>query len=188
MTGKLSASDFQNPAIRLSGKMADESYEIFREQLGKAPTEGLVVVEVSTPGGNPEVARMIGEDIRFASQVTPKRRFVFLGKTFVYSAGATLMSYFLRENRYFTRDTWLMVHERQQDKKIPLNGPLTSCRAVLEQALHEVESSIRIQDEGFSSLVRGSCVSLEEIREKARSAWYLDAEETLRRGLIAALV
>jgi len=61
------------------------------------PTTGLVVVELSTLGGDPEVARMMGEDIRFHSEMSPDRRFVFLGKAAIYSAGATFMSFFARE-------------------------------------------------------------------------------------------
>lgn len=46
-----------------------------------------VSVELSTLGGDPEVARMMGEDIRFRSEVNPDWRIVFLGKAAIYSAG-----------------------------------------------------------------------------------------------------
>ncbi len=184
----LSAADCREPHIRLSGQITEDTYETFRRQLAKAPAEGLVVVEVSTPGGNPEVARMIGEDIRFESQIAPKRYLVFLGKTFVYSAGATLMSYFLRENRYFTSDTWLMVHERQMHKDVQVHGALSGCLPVLEGVVEEIRASIAIQKEGFRSLAKGSSVTLEELEQRARSAWYLDAREAHRLGFIEAVL
>jgi hypothetical protein len=68
---------------------------------------------IITLGGDPEVARMMGEDIRFHSENSPNCRFVFLGKAAIYSAGTTFMSFFAVENRYLTRGTRLMVHERR---------------------------------------------------------------------------
>jgi hypothetical protein len=44
------------------------------------------------------------------------RRFVFLGKAAIYSAGTTFMSFFARQNRYLTRGTRLMIHERKLSK------------------------------------------------------------------------
>jgi hypothetical protein len=42
---------------------------------------------------------------RFASEMEPARRFVFLGKAAIYSAGVTFMSFFAKENRYLARGT-----------------------------------------------------------------------------------
>jgi hypothetical protein len=47
----------------------------------------------------------MGEDVRFASEMEPARRFVFRGKPAIYSAGVTFMSFFARENRYLARGT-----------------------------------------------------------------------------------
>ena len=60
-------------------------YTKFRTQFDAANDRDLIVVELSTLGGDPEVARMMGEDIRFASEMETKRRFVFLGKAAIYS-------------------------------------------------------------------------------------------------------
>src|ERR1700710_1242372 len=118
-------------------------YREFRQGLAAAPERGLVSVELSTLGGDPEVARMMGEDIRFHSQVEPERRFVFLGKAAVYSAGVTFMSFFAESNRYLTRGTRLMIHERKLDEMLKLTGPLTTCIAPLRAKLNEVVHSIR---------------------------------------------
>jgi hypothetical protein len=103
---------FNNPAILLPGPVDQMMYGNFRAQLAAAPSEGLVVIELSTLGGDPDVARMMGEDVRFHSDNEPQRRFVFLGKAAIYSAGTVFMSFFARPNRYLTPGTRLMIHER----------------------------------------------------------------------------
>lgn len=185
---ELKPSDFRNPAILLSGHVDNSMYTRFREQLDAAPTEGLVVIELSTLGGDPEVARMMGEDVRFHSELDSNRRFVFLGKAAIYSAGTTFLSFFARENRYLTRGTRLMIHERQFDKDIKLAGPLTSCEAVVRAKLHEIEASIAIQNEGFEHLIRGSSVTMEEVVKRAQNNWYIEAQEAVTLGLIQAVI
>jgi ATP-dependent protease ClpP protease subunit len=180
----LTPDAFTSPAILLSGAVDYMMYGNFRNQLNMAPTEGLVVVELSTLGGDPEVARMMGEDVRFHSDIAPQRRIVFLGKAAIYSAGATFMSFFAKENRYLTRGTRIMIHERKMQRDLHLEGPLTSCVASLKATLNEIRESINIQNEGFESLIRGSSVTMEEVLEKAPSNWYIEAQEAQRLGLI----
>jgi hypothetical protein len=163
-------------------------YARFRDQLGRAPEQGLVVVELSTLGGDPEVARMMGEDVRYHSELEPKRRFVFLGKAAIYSAGTTFMSFFARENRYLTRGTRLMIHERKMNTTLQVNGPLTTCIASLQATLNEIEASIVIQNEGFANLILGSKVGMDEVLRRAPSNWYIEASEAQQRGLIEAVL
>ncbi len=40
---------------------------------------------------------MMGEDVRYHSDIAPNRRFVFLGKAAIYSAGTTFMSFSCRK-------------------------------------------------------------------------------------------
>jgi hypothetical protein len=103
----LPATAFKSPAIALSGVVDYEMYTKFRTQFDKASDQNIVVIELSTLGGDPEVARMMGEDVRFASEMEPARRFVFLGKAAIYSAGVTFMSFFARGNR--TRRSTVIV-------------------------------------------------------------------------------
>ena len=147
MTTKLASADFARPTILLSGSVDYDMYKDFREKLAKADGD-LVIVELSTLGGDPEVARMMGEDIRFLSEHSPERRFVFLGKAAIYSAGTTFMSFFIKQNRYLTRGTRLMIHERKMMKTLNIQGPLTTCIATVTATLHEIEASIKIQNEG----------------------------------------
>jgi ATP-dependent protease ClpP protease subunit len=180
----LKPEDFNTPSILISGTVDYAMYNNFRSQLDAVSEQGLVIVELSTLGGDPEVARMMGEDIRFHSDMSPDRRFVFLGKAAIYSAGTTFMSFFHRSNRYLTRGARLMIHERKMSKTLTIDGPLTTCIATVKATLHEIESSIDIQNEGFENLIRGSSVTMDEVLEKAPSNWYIEAQEAKSLGLI----
>jgi len=114
----LTPQEFKAPAILLGGPVDYDMYKDFRAQLDRAVKDSLVVTELSTLGGDPEVARIMGEDIRFHSDGSPKCRFVFLGKAAIYFAGMTFMSFFAIENRYLTRGARLMIHERKPDRKL----------------------------------------------------------------------
>jgi ATP-dependent protease ClpP protease subunit len=185
---KLQSSDFARPTILLGGPVDYDMYRNFRTQLDGAEKKSLVVTELSTLGGDPEVARMMGEDIRFHSENSTNCRFVFLGKAAIYSAGTTFMSFFATPNRYLTRGTRLMIHERKLDKQLQINGPLTTCVATVTAALHEIEASIAIQNEGFENLIRGSNVSMEEVLRRAPGNWYIEANEAKSLGLVSEVL
>ena len=187
-TTPLEPAAFRSPAVLLSGSVDYDMYRDFRRQLDQAGDREIVVVELTTLGGDPEVARMMGEDIRFTSAMDPHRRFVFLGKAAIYSAGTTFMSFFARPNRYLTCGTRLMIHERKMNKELHVQGPLTTCIASVKATLNEILCSIEIQNEGFANLIQGSDVSLAEVLEKAPANWYLEADEAKRRGLIEAVI
>jgi hypothetical protein len=59
---KLKAPDFVSPAILLGGPVDYDMYKDFRSQLDRSKKEGLVVTELSTLGGDPEVARIKGDN------------------------------------------------------------------------------------------------------------------------------
>lgn len=188
MAQVLSKADFHNPAVMLAGPVDYDMYLGFKKQFGALSDTPLVVVELSTLGGDPEVARMMGEDIRYASDLSPERRFVFLGKAAIYSAGTTFMSFFARHNRFLTRGTRLMIHERKMSKALTVEGPLTTCTASLRATLNEIECSIAIQNEGFENLVKGSKVKLDEVLKRAPENWYIEAEEAEKLGLIEGVL
>jgi len=81
-----------------------------------------------------------------------------------------------------------MIHERKISKNLHIDGPLTTCIATVTAALHELECSIEIQNEGFANLVLGSTVSLDEVLKRAPSNWYIEAEEARTLGLIEAVI
>lgn len=187
-SGPLDASAFDTPRILLAGAVDYAMYDRFRDRLTQAPDSGLVVIELSTLGGDPEVARMMGEDVRFQSDINPARRLVFLGKAAIYSAGATFMSFFAVENRYLTRGARVMMHERKMDKTLHIAGPLTTCIASVKAMLNELEHSIAIQNEGFENLVRGSAVTMDEVLRRAPENWYIEAQEAKALGLVAGVL
>ncbi|MEX2333103.1 MAG: peptidase S14, partial [Pseudohongiella sp.] len=101
-----------------------------------------------------------------------------------YSAGATFMSSFPVDCRFLTKTTRLMIHERQMNKKLAVNGPLRSCVAALKATLHEIEHSITIEEEGFRAIVKGSKVDFTTIRDRAPENWYIECHEAIELGLI----
>ena len=131
---------------------------------------------------------MMGEDERFHSDLDTGRHFAFLGKAAIYSAGTTFMSFFARDNRYLTRGARLMIHERKLKKTLEIDGPLTTCVASVKATMHEIEASIAIQNEGFENLVRGSSVTMEQVLERARYNWYIEAQEAQELGLVRAVI
>lgn len=175
------------PHIRLYGQVDEAMYAAFRDQLKACPSDGPLAVAITTLGGNPEIARAMADDVRLLRE-HDRREILFLGKVAVYSAGTVLMAAFPIADRYLTRDTRLMLHERSLEKTLELSGPLKAALAQVRQVLHQIEESIRIEEEGFRAVVDGSNVTFEEVRDRAPDAWYIDCREALRLGLIAGVV
>lgn len=175
------------PHIVLHGPVDHDMYRSFRLQLGDAPTDGPLVVAISTLGGDPEVARLMGDELRLLRDYTG-RETLFLGKVAVYSAGATFMASFPTDKRFLTRGTRIMIHERILTKTVELAGPLKSVVASLKANLHEIEESVRIEEEGFRALVTGSKIAFDEVRKRAPSNWYIEAEEARDLGLVLDVI
>lgn len=175
------------PQVRLYGDVGDALLASFLEQLDAAPDAGPVVVELTTVGGDADVGRRIAADIRIHRERTG-RPVLFFGKTTVYSAGATIMSGFPREDRWLDRRCVLMVHCRKLAKTLELSNFLGSERPRVEALLAEIDLGLKVQRWDFEALIEGSDVPLDELEKRAHENWYLDAEEALRRGLIAGVV
>jgi len=175
------------PHIRLMGNIDYDMYRRFQDGLAAAPADGPIVVSITTLGGDPEVARAMGEDIRLLGAYQD-RNAIFLGKVAVYSAGATFMSYFRRENRFLTRGTRIMIHERLLTRTVNLDGPLRVCAAELKAVLNEIEHSILIEEEGFRLLVDQSAIEFDEMRRRAPENWYIEAEEARELGLVLDVI
>ncbi len=176
-----------NPQIQLHGPVDNFMYENFKTQLANCHGENPLVVSITTLGGDPEMARAMGDSIRLLREYTG-RETLFLGKVAVYSAGATFMSAFPADKRFLTRNSRLMIHERIMNSTITLSGPLNTLSPVLHAKLNEIEDSIRIQDEGFAALVEGTSVTLDELKAKAPSNWYIEAEEARALGLVLDII
>lgn len=175
------------PHIDLVGHMDEAMYKRFREGLADVPPDGPLVVAISTQGGEPEIARAMADWLRLLREVKD-RRIVFLGRVAVYSAGATFMAGFRRDDRFLTRATRIMVHERSLTKTIHLEGPLRGLPSMLKPELSQIEHSIELEEEGFRAIIEGSKVTFDEIRERAKDNWYIEAEEAKELGLIAGVI
>lgn len=176
------------PQISLLGEVDKSWVEGFRDQLDAAEQkDGDIVVEVTTLGGDAELARRIVLEIDLARKRLG-RRFLFLGKTVVYSAGMTVMSAFPRADRFLTEDAVLLIHCRQLDKKIEISGPMRASRHEVEAVRAQMENGIAIEEGNFRRLIEGSDIDFDALLKKALRNWYLRADEALRHGLVAGLM
>lgn len=178
-----------DPQVRLIGEINDNTLRNLLDQLAQLTgDEGTVAVEISTLGGAPEIARRMVLEIDLMRERMPNARFVFLGKTAVYSAGASLMAGFAWEDRFLTADAMLLIHCRQLEKTVQLQGPLSASLPLVEALCHQLKTSIALETETFELLIAGSDIAIDELREKALYNWYVPAKEALARGLIAGIV
>lgn len=159
--------------------------EFFRQQ-GEAPAAEPIVFELSTSGGDADVGRRIAQEIR--QWRTEKADLYFLGKSFVYSAGITIMGAFERPRRYLSADCELLIHERKLKKTLRLDGALRASAALVKNILAEIQSGERLEREGFKELVEGSSLTVEELQAKVfERDWYLPAAQAQQLGLVAGI-
>jgi hypothetical protein len=98
------------------------------------------------------------------------------------------MAAFPRETRWLTADTALLIHGRRMVKDLHLEGPLGSCRRVLEEMIADLDHGLRLEEKGFTELISGTSVDAEEITSRAYDGWYLTAAKALSRNLVAGLI
>jgi ATP-dependent protease ClpP protease subunit len=175
------------PQISLVGEIDESSVEKFLDQLASAEKAGGdIALELTTLGGDAEMARRLVLEISAARSRLPGR-FVFLGKTVIYSAGITIMSAFPRRDRWITDDTMLMIHCRKLEKTLELSGPIRTSIPKIEAMLHQLKVGLNQEDKNFPRLIEGSNIGIEEVWDRALHNWYLDADEALKRGLVAGI-
>jgi hypothetical protein len=81
-----------------------------------------------------------------------------------------------------------LIHGRRMTRDLHLEGPLGSCRRVLEEMIADIDHGLRLEELGFAKLIEGSQVTLEEITRRAYGGWYLMASDALEMGLVSGLV
>ena len=179
----------QEPAIRLYGPVDDAFLGRFLDQLN--PLRGRsepLVFELSTSGGDADVARRIAEEIRLCRELGGMELY-FLGKAMVYSAGVMIMAAFPVECRFLSRDAVLLIHEWQIEKEIRFSGALRVCAATAHDFLAEIEVAHKLERQTFSDLVQGTRLSYEQLKAQVVKAdWYLLAEEAVQLELVSGLV
>jgi ATP-dependent protease ClpP protease subunit len=176
------------PQISLVGDIDKFTVERFLDQLGKAEQAGGdVALELTTLGGDPDMARRIVLEVDRA-RARLSGRFLFLGKTTVYSAGVTIMSAFPSRDRWLSPDAMLMIHGRKLEEIVQLSGPIRTSIPQVEALLAQLRVGVDQEEENFRRLIQGCEISPEELRQRALHNWYLDAAEALRRGLVGGIL
>lgn len=175
------------PHVALVGPVDQAMYASFRAQLAAAPREGTLVVSLSTPGGDPEVTRLMGDEIRLLCDYSG-RETLFLGKVAVHAAGATFMAAFPADRRFLTRGTRLLLQARQNQTSVALSGTLEAQAASLRARLREIEESARIEQQSFREIIAGSTLGFEQVTERAAAGWYIEAEEARSLGLVHDII
>jgi ATP-dependent protease ClpP protease subunit len=176
------------PNVSLIGEIDTAAVTRFLDQLRAAEQDGGdFVLELTTAGGDAELARRIVLEIDDARRRTGGR-FLFLGKTIVYSAGTTIMAAFPRRDRWLSRDAMVMIHCRKLETTVEISGPIRGSLPQVEALRAQIVTGMKLEEENFGRLIEGSRVALDELLEKALGNWYLTAEEALRCGLVAGIL
>lgn len=178
----------RTPTVSLHGPVDDDMMDCWIAPFAKACSgSGPLVVELSTTGGDAEIGRRIADDVRLFRDQTG-RQALFLGKTMIYSAGATILGGFLKSERWLTRDAMIMVHGRKLAKCINYEKALRAERPGVEALLAEIDAGIALERIEFAKLIEGSDITRGEIEARTIGDWYITAAEALDRGLIAGVV
>jgi hypothetical protein len=176
------------PQIRLLGEVAEDMLNTLLGGLADAEGgSGPLAVEVTTLGGDAEIARRMVLELDLARERLKGRRLVFIGKTVVYSAGVTIMSAFPREDRFLSKDAVLLVHTRQLEKTVDLSGPIRASLPLVDAICEQLKLGVKLEEEGFERLIAGSDIGMDELLEKALHNWYLTTDEAQERGLVAGI-
>jgi ATP-dependent protease ClpP protease subunit len=175
-----------DPDICLLGSVNEQMLRSFLEQRGKlAKGDGPVVVELSSTGGEAETGRRLAQELRM---LAASREVFFLGKSYVYSAGVTVMAAIPASHRFLTRDTVLLIHERRISKTLNLSGALRSAMAVVQDMVAELQIGMELERHGFEELVAGSKLRADDLIKKVMERdWYVKADEALSLKLVAGL-
>ena len=175
--------------ISLIGSVDEAMACNLRDALWQAEDNGQpFTIDMTTLGGDPEMARRMVVDVDAARERLKGRRFVFVGRTIVYSAGCTFMAAFPREDRYLADDATLLIHCRQLKQTMELDGPIRSHLPKLTAMVHQLEAGIELEVDNFKRLIERSDVSMDELLEKALYNWYVPAREARERGLVAGVL
>ena len=178
-----------DPDIRLYGDVDKTMLDHFLEQLQTAlKGEGPLLLELTTLGGDADFGRRMAQEVRICREHRGRDMW-FIGKATVYSAGVTVMSAFPPNRRFLTRDTVILIHERKMKKTLKLEGAMRASRAIVMDALAEIDAAQAIERMGFEYLVKDTGVSIDTLMAQVMTKnWYLTAEEALGHRLVGGLL
>ncbi len=176
------------PDIRLYGNVNEHMLGEFLRQQSEAASGKPLLVELSTSGGDADIGRRIALEIKLWREKAD-RDVYFLGKSYVYSAGVTIMSGFPVNRRFITADTLLLIHERKMKKTVEFNGALRGCLSLANDLIAQIESGQMLERQGFEQLVEGTKLTVDEVLSHVLNKdWYLKADEALALDLVGGLV
>jgi ATP-dependent Clp protease, protease subunit len=174
------------PHVRLLGAIDEQLLQTLLDRCATLEGDGPIVIELSTMGGEAETARRIAQEIRMLAE---QREVYLLGKTYVYSAGITILAAVPPARRYLSRDTVLLVHERRFERTVQFEGALRSAMALAEDLLAELKIAQDLERRGFERFVEGSELQADALIERVLERdWYMTADEALSLKLVAGLV
>ncbi len=177
-----------SPDIRLFGDVNEHMLGEFFRQQAEVASDKPLVLELSTPGGDADIGRRIALEIKLWREKSG-RDVYFLGKSFVYSAGVTIMSGFPVHRRFITSDTLLLIHERKMKKTVEFNGALRGCLSLANDLIAQIESGQMLERQGFEQLVDGTQLSVDDVLHHVLNKdWYLTADEALAVDLVGGIV
>lgn len=176
------------PDMQINGPI-DEStlaYVLDRLSFIHAGNQDLVL-ELNTIGGDADVARRIALELRLFAAHSGRSAFC-VGKTYVYSAGVTILAAFRREYRFLTEDAVLLIHERHMEQDLALVGPVEANLQIIREKMSLLESARRLENEGFADLVEGSRLTVEQLLQCIRANCYMTAKAALDHGLVEKIL
>lgn len=172
--------------ISIVSEINEAAYNAFAAGLAQRNDKRKLTLELTTPGGDADIARRIMLDIDLLRSEGVALQ--FLGKTTVYSAGVTIMSAFRRNERYLTDDCLLLIHGRQLEKHVELSGSLRSSLPVVQALIKQIELGIELEEAGFRRLVEDCAIDLATLQERAAHDWYLTAKEACELKLVRQIL
>ncbi|GHG27969.1 ATP-dependent Clp protease proteolytic subunit [Paracoccus aerius] len=176
------------PNVWINGPIDQSALGFFLEKLAHVRRDGLpLLMELNTQGGDADIGRRIASEIRYFL-AEPGRTGRIIGKSYVYSAGVTILAAFPRTLRYLTEDAVLLIHERHLTQTLELKGPIQACLQIVREQLSLLETSKALELEGFREFVEGSDISVENLLEHARNNCYLRAPQIEKHGLVNRVI
>ncbi|RUX33442.1 MULTISPECIES: hypothetical protein [unclassified Mesorhizobium] len=176
-----------DPNARIHGLIDDRAVLNFIDDLKEVRRgEDDLYVEIDTPGGDADGARRMALEAKLFLKHSGRAGYV-IGKNTVYSAGVTVLAAFPKAHRYLCPQAVLLIHERRLEKDLVLNGPIRSCLQIVREQLALLETAEQLENEGFADLVRGSRMSLDELRNHAMNSCYLLAEKALELEIVEGI-
>jgi ATP-dependent protease ClpP protease subunit len=176
------------PNIRIAGNISSATlWDVLNALDRLRQSNDDLVVEVMTEGGDADIARRIALEISLFLRDSGRNTY-FVGKTIVYSAGMTIMGAFPAANRFATKDTTFLIHERRISKSLSFDGPMRAMIQIAKEQVAMLETARRLEWEGFEDLARGSQIDAKTLYDRAKENYYLSTNEAIELGLLARII